>query len=65
MLNIEKEKESLFGLGSRFRITPDEYDEFFRPFDKAKHFITESEFAGLVEYHENELLKVAGIEYEQ
>lgn len=59
-LRIANAKETLFGLGSHFRITPQEYDEFFRvhPGD----VISEDEFVGLVSYHESELLRIAGIQ---
>jgi hypothetical protein len=62
ILNIAHAKESLFGLGSRFRVTPEEYDLFFRPF--SKNIITEEEFSNLVYSHENDLLKQGGIQYE-
>jgi hypothetical protein len=49
----------LFSLGSRFRISPEEYDAFFRVY--SGEIIGDTDFQNLVARHEDELLRGAGV----
>jgi hypothetical protein len=57
LLSIAQAKETLFSLGSRFRISPEEYDSFFALFKphnlSLPGLIGEQEFVDLVAEHEN------------
>lgn len=62
MLNIRKAKDTLFSLGSRFHITPEEYDAFFKWHTSEE--ISDADFSSLIARHEDDLLRQAGIDYQ-
>ena len=62
ILNLLSAKEAIFSLGSRFKISLDEFNTFFEAYlHKNGGLISDLEFSDLIAKYEDELLQMAGI----